>query len=116
MTDKTVYDFAVIGAGVVGNAIARALAGTRHTVALIDARDDVCEGTSKANTAILHTGFDASPGTLESQLVREGYHLTGEYAEQTGIGLKRSGAILVAWDEEEKATLPSLQEKAVKND
>ncbi|MEZ7897191.1 MAG: NAD(P)/FAD-dependent oxidoreductase [Flaviflexus sp.] len=116
MTDKTVYDFAVIGAGVVGNAIARDLAGTRHTVALIDARDDVCEGTSKANTAILHTGFDASPGTLESQLVREGYHLTGEYAEQTGIGLKRSGAILVAWDEEEKATLPSLQEKAVKND
>lgn len=115
MTAPTTYDFVIIGAGVVGNAIARDLAGTQYSVALLDARDDVCEGTSKANTAILHTGFDATPGTLESRLVREGYHLAEEYSHRTGVGLKKSGAILVAWDEEEKATIPSLQEKAVKN-
>lgn len=109
------YDFAVIGAGVVGSAIARELAGTSHTVALIDFRDDVCEGTSKANTAILHTGFDASPGTLESKLVKEGFDLTWDYCEKTNVGLKRSGAVLVAWDEEELSALPSLQEKAVQN-
>lgn len=109
------YDIAVIGAGVIGSAIARQLAGRSNTVVLLDAREDVCEGTSKANTAILHTGFDASPGTLESQLVREGYFLTEDYCEKTGIGLKKSGAVLVAWDEEELAALPSLQEKAEKN-
>ncbi|AZN30937.1 FAD/NAD(P)-binding oxidoreductase [Flaviflexus salsibiostraticola] len=109
------YDVAVIGAGVIGSAIARDLAGTSASVALLDVREDVCEGTSKANTAILHTGFDATPGTLEAELVREGYHLTQEYCEATGVALKRCGAVLVAWDEEEQATLPSLQEKAEKN-
>lgn len=109
------YDFAVIGAGVVGSAIARELAATSHTVALIDFREDVCEGTSKANTAILHTGFDATPGPLESRLVKEGFDLVWDYCEKTNVGLKRSGAVLVAWDEEELAVLPSLQEKAVQN-
>ena len=67
------YDVAVIGAGIVGSAIARELAGHDLTVALLDARNDVGDGTSKANTAILHTGFDAKPGSLESGMVREGY-------------------------------------------
>ena len=58
------FDVVVIGAGIVGSAIARTLAGHELSVALLDARDDVGEGTSKANTAILHTGFDAKPGTL----------------------------------------------------
>ena len=64
-----VYDYVVVGAGIVGSAIARTLAGYDHRVALIEARDDVGDGTSKANTAILHTGFDAKPGTLESAMV-----------------------------------------------
>ncbi len=109
------YDVAVIGAGIVGSAIARTLAGYRLSVALLDARDDVGEGTSKANTAILHTGFDAKPGSLESRLVHEGYHLLGDYAAATGIPVERVGAILVAWDDEQVANLPGLQEKAVAN-
>ncbi len=48
---------------------------------LVEGRDDVGDGTSKANTALLHTGFDATPGTLESRLVARGYHLLGDYAE-----------------------------------
>ena len=64
-------------AGIVGAAIARELAGTRLRVALVEARADVGDGTSKANTAILHTGFDATPGTLESRLVARGYDLLG---------------------------------------
>ena len=71
------YDVAVIGAGIVGSAIARDLAGSALSVVLVEARSDVGDGTSKANTAILHTGFDASPGTLESRLVARGYHLLG---------------------------------------
>lgn len=109
------YDIAVIGAGVVGAAIARDLAGTSNSVVLIEAREDVCEGTSKANTAILHTGYDASPGTLESRLVKRGYELTYPYCEQANVGVRRTGAILVAWDDEQAESLPGLQEKAVKN-
>jgi glycerol-3-phosphate dehydrogenase len=109
------HDVAVIGAGIVGSAIARKLAGYELSVALLDAREDVGDGTSKANTAILHTGFDAKPGTLESRLVREGYHLLSGYAEQTGIPVEHTGAVLVAWDEEQRDALPGLQEKAERN-
>ncbi|HET7067355.1 MAG TPA: NAD(P)/FAD-dependent oxidoreductase [Nocardioides sp.] len=109
------YDVAVIGAGIVGSAIARGLAGSELSVALVEARSDVGDGTSKANTAILHTGFDASPGTLESRLVARGYHLLGEYAEATGIPVERTGAVLVAWNDEELAVLPGLKEKAEAN-
>ncbi|GAA3149420.1 NAD(P)/FAD-dependent oxidoreductase [Streptomyces rameus] len=110
------YDVAIVGAGVVGCAIARELARhPRLRVALVEAQDDVGQGTSKANTAILHTGFDATPGTLEARLVREGYERLGAYAAETGIPVERVGALLVAWDEEQLAALPRLAEKAERN-
>ena len=106
MNTPPVYDVVVIGAGIVGSAIARELAGYELSVALLDARDDVGDGTSKANTAILHTGFDAKPGTLESSMVSRGYHLLSEYAKLTGIPIEHTGAILVAWDQEQLDALP----------
>jgi glycerol-3-phosphate dehydrogenase len=108
-------ELAVIGAGIVGAAIARDLAATSLSVALIEARADVGDGTSKANTAILHTGFDAKPGTLESRLVGRGYELLSAYAEATGIPIERTGAVLVAWSEEELDALPGLKSKAEEN-
>ena len=66
-----VSDVAVIGAGVVGTAVARELARRGSSVTIIEAGNDVGTGTSKANTAILHTGFDATPNTNESRLVRQ---------------------------------------------
>lgn len=111
------YDVAVVGAGVVGSAIARALA--RHPglrVALVEAQDDVGQGTSKANTAILHTGFDAVPGSLEARLVRAGARLLAAYAAESGIPVEPVGALLVAWDEEQLAALPRLAEKAERNE
>jgi len=62
----------IVGAGVVGAAIARTLARYRLDLVLVDAACDVGTGTSKANTAILHTGFDAKPGSLESRLLSRG--------------------------------------------
>lgn len=114
-TAAPTFDVVVIGAGIVGSAVARRLAGYRLSVALLDARDDVGDGTSKANTAILHTGFDATPGTVESRLVREGHHLLSAYARATGIPVERTGAVLVAWDDEQRDALPALQDKAVRN-
>ena len=115
MSCETVVDVVVVGAGIVGAAIARALAGTRLSVTLVEARDDVGDGTSKANTALLHTGFDATPGTVESRLVARGYDLLGGYAEQTGIPVERTGAMLVAWTTEEVDALPGLMVKAEGN-
>ncbi|MFF7981588.1 NAD(P)/FAD-dependent oxidoreductase [Streptomyces sp. NPDC007901] len=111
------YDVTVVGAGVVGSAIARELAARPHLrVALVEAQDDVGQGTSKANTAILHTGFDAHPGTLEARLVREGSRLLAGYAAACGIPVEPVGALLVAWDQEQLAALPDLARKAVRND
>lgn len=109
------FDIVVVGAGVVGAAIARELAALDISVGIVDKRCDVTDGTSKANTAILHTGYDASPGTLESQLVAKGYHLTAAFCDATGISYERTGAVLVAWNDEELENLPSLKDKAEKN-
>ncbi|QIB42368.1 FAD-dependent oxidoreductase [Streptomyces aureoverticillatus] len=109
------YDVTVVGAGVVGAALARELARYRLRVAVVESSDDVGEGTSKANTAILHTGFDAVPGSLEARLVREGQRLLSAYAAECGIPVERVGALLVAWDEEQLAALPGLLEKAGRN-
>jgi glycerol-3-phosphate dehydrogenase len=113
--ELTTFDVAVIGAGLVGSAIARELLAFDLTVVVVEARDDVGDGTSKANTAILHTGFDAKPGTLESRLVRRGYELLTAYAATTAIPVERTGALLVAWTAEELATLPHLRAKADDN-
>ncbi|MFB6526440.1 FAD-dependent oxidoreductase [Streptomyces sp. NPDC056399] len=109
------YDVVVVGAGVVGSAIARTLARHPLRVALVEAANDVGDGTSKANTAILHTGFDAQPGTLEARLVREGHRLLSSYAQETGIPVEPVGALLVAWDEQQRAALPRLAAKAGRN-
>ncbi|GHH86064.1 FAD/NAD(P)-binding oxidoreductase [Streptomyces sulfonofaciens] len=110
------YDVAVIGAGVVGTAVARELARHRALrIALVEAAHDVGEGTSKANTAILHTGFDAVPGSLESRLMADGSHRLARYAAETGIPVERVGALLVAWNEEQRAALPELAAKAGRN-
>jgi len=112
---KKIYDVAIIGAGVVGTAIARELAQHDLSIVLIDAASDVGDGTSKANTAILHTGFDMVPGSLESTLVARGYYLLRDYSREVGIAVEELGALLVAWNEEELANLPKLQAKAVEN-
>jgi glycerol-3-phosphate dehydrogenase len=113
--NQDVFDVAVIGAGVVGCAVARELSAHELSVVLIEARGDVGDVTSKANTAILHTGFDATPETLESRLVARGSALLRDYAAQTGIPVERTGAVLVAWTDEEAELLSTLRRKAERN-
>jgi glycerol-3-phosphate dehydrogenase len=113
--DSAIADVAIIGAGVVGAAIARTLACQDVSCVLIDAANDVGTGTTKANTAILHTGFDTVPGSLESRLLRRGSALLGDYAERAGIPVERTGALLVAWTAEQDAELPGIWDKAHRN-
>jgi len=108
-------DVLIIGAGVVGTAIARTLAQYELSCLVVEAGNDVGTGTTKANTAILHTGFDAVPGSLESRLVRRGAELLRDYAGQAGIPLERTGATLIAWSAQELAQLPAVEDKARAN-
>ncbi len=113
--DATVYDVVIVGGGVVGCAVARLLSHHDLAVAIVEAWPDLGAGTSKANTAILHTGFDATPGSLESKLVARGYALLRAYAPTVGISVEEIGALLVAWDDEQAAVLPNLAAKARTN-
>ena len=106
---------AVIGAGVVGCAIARALSHHQLDVVLIEASDDVGTGTSKANSAILHTGFDAPVGSLESRLVRRGHSLLVDYAGRAGIPMVKTGAVLIAWTEDDTLSLEKIKSAGEEN-
>jgi glycerol-3-phosphate dehydrogenase len=108
-------DVVIVGAGVVGAAIARELSCFELDCLLLEAAADIGAGTSKANTALLHTGFDAHPGTSESRLVPRGYKLLSRYAAGAGIPLARTGALLVAWTAEEHAAFPGIVERAHAN-
>lgn len=105
-------DVAIVGAGDVGAAIARELARFDLRIALLEGGRDVGAGTSKANTAIVHTGFDARPGTLEARLVARGHDLLMAYAGEVGVPLERTGALLVAWDEGQRARFGAIRENA----
>ena len=99
--DHAEVDVVIVGAGVVGAAIARRLSHLDLRIVLIDAADDVGAATSKANTALLHTGFDATPSTKEARLVRQGYDLLRAYCQRAGIAIELTGALLTAWTPEQ---------------
>jgi len=109
------FDIAVIGAGAVGSAIARELSRYQLKVALIESNPDVGMGTSKASTAIWHTGFDAKPGTLEATLMRRSYALMDKYMPEANIPHERLGAVLIAWNQDQLDALPALEKKAHDN-
>jgi L-2-hydroxyglutarate oxidase LhgO len=110
-----VYDAAIIGAGAVGSAIARELSRYVLDVVLLESNSDVGMGTSKASTAIWHTGYDATPGSLESLLLKRGYPLLERFMEEVGSPFERLGGLLIAWTQDQFETLPTLLAKAHKN-
>lgn len=114
MSEK-VFDVAVIGGGVVGAAVAREVARRDCSVIIIDEKNDFGAGTSKANTAILHTGFDTTPGSNESRIVRRGYELLFEYATNSGIAVEQTDAVMVAWNDEQLQQLEPVAKKSIKN-
>ena len=110
-----VHDIAIIGAGVVGCAVFREFVLAGRDCVLIERDADIISGASKANSAILHTGFDATPGTVEAACVREGYRRYGEIRERLNLPLLETGAIVVAWSEEQRASLPGIVAQAHEN-
>ena len=109
------FDVAVIGAGVVGCAVARRFAHAGHRVAVIEKGDDILSGASKANSAILHTGFDAPPGSLELACMQRGYAEYMALRDALNLPVLETGAMVVAWTPEDEARLPALAEQAHSN-
>lgn len=109
------YDVAVIGAGVVGCAVARRFALGGAKVVLLEKGADILSGASKGNSAILHTGFDAPPGSLELSCMQAGYQEYLAIRESLGLPLLESGAMVLAWDDEQAAKLPGIIEAAHAN-
>ncbi|GLQ05393.1 NAD(P)/FAD-dependent oxidoreductase [Sneathiella chinensis] len=109
------FDVAIIGAGVVGCALARRLTLDGAQVVVLEKAPDVLDGASKGNSAILHTGFDAPPGSLEQACIARGYREYLDLSEELGLPILKTGALVLAWNDEQVAKLPSLMEKARKN-
>ena len=109
------YDVLIIGAGVCGSAIARELAKKERKIAVLERESDLCEGTSKANSGIVHAGYDASPKTLKAFLNVRGNAQMGELAEKLDFPFKRTGSLVVTFEEEGKETLQKLLERGKEN-
>ena len=109
------FDVAVIGGGVVGCAVLRALTLAGLKCLLLERGADLLSGASKANSAILHTGFDAPPGSLEVSLMQSGRRRYLEIHEKLGLPLLTTDAVIVAWSPEQANKLPEIVAKAHMN-
>lgn len=108
-------DVLVIGAGAVGCAIARELTKYNLSVVVVEKNSDVGGLASRSNSAIIHTGYDATPGSLESELVVAANPMYDKITKDLNVPYERVGAILPAISEEQFQSLPSLKSKAFKN-
>ncbi len=109
------YDVVIVGAGVVGGLIARELSRFKINVALLEKCNDVAMGTTKANSAIVHGGFDAQNGTLKAKLNVEGTALMPEVCEKLHVPFKKNGSLVVAFSENEMSHIQELYERGIKN-
>ena len=109
------YDIAIIGAGVVGCAIARELSKYRVKACVIEREEDVCCGTSKANSAIIHAGFDATPGKLKAKLNVQGNAMMDQLSKDLDIPFQRNGSLVVCTKDQNREDLEKLLEKGKVN-
>lgn len=109
------YDFIIIGAGVIGTMIAREFSRYQLDVLLMDKENDVSCGATKANSAIVHGGFDDKHGTLKSKLCRQGNLMYPQLNEELNFGYEKRGSLVLAFSDEQIETLYELYENGMKN-
>lgn len=112
---KLNYDVVIIGAGVTGCAIARELSRYDLKICVVEKEEDVCSGTSKANSGIVHAGFDAVPGKLKAKFNIEGSRMMPQLAKELDFDYKQNGSFVLCFHEEEKEALHELYERGLKN-
>lgn len=109
------FDVVIIGAGVTGSAIAREVSRYKLNTCVIEKEEDVCNETSKANSAIIHAGFDAVPGTMKAKLNVMGNAMMDRIAEELDIPFKRNGSLVVCTKEQDSEGLQVLMERGKEN-
>ncbi len=108
-------DVIIIGAGVVGSAIAREISRYAVDTLVIERGPDVCEGTSKANSGIAHAGYDAKPGTLKAKLNVEGSRMMEPLSKELDFPYVRNTSLVLALREEDREVLGKLLDQGVAN-
>lgn len=108
-------DVIIIGAGVTGCAIARELSRYELDICVIEKESDICEGTSKANSGIVHGGFDAKPGTLNARLNVQGNVMMEELSKKLDFPFKRNGSMVVCQSAKEVPVLEELLQRGLTN-
>jgi len=109
------YDVVIIGGGVIGTMIARELSKYRLNIALAEKGEDVSIGATKANSGIIHGGYDANNKKLKGYFSRRGNELFDELEKELNFGFKRVGSMVLAFSEEELKRLEKLKENGIKN-
>lgn len=112
---QVVFDVAIVGGGVVGCAVARRFTLEGAKVVLLEKGNDILSGASKANSAILHTGFDAPSGSLELDCVQAGYKEYLEIFRDFNLSVLKTNAYVVAWNEEQLSQLSEIERQAHQN-
>ncbi|MBR1810525.1 MAG: FAD-dependent oxidoreductase [Clostridia bacterium] len=109
------YDVAIIGAGVTGAMTARLLSSYKLKTVLVEKTNDVAMGASKANSAIVHAGFDAKPGTLKAKLNVKGCAMMPQTCRDLSVPYKNNGSLVVAFSDEEMDTVRELYDRGMAN-
>lgn len=109
------YDVIIIGAGVSGAAVARELSRYDAKICVLEKEEDVCCGTSKANSAIVHAGFDAETGTMKAKLNVRGNERMEQLSKELDFPFRRIGSLVVCGSEEELPRLQELYERGIAN-
>lgn len=109
------YDVIVIGAGVSGSATARELSRYDLKVGVLEKEEDVCCGTSKANSGIVHAGFDARPGSLMAKMNVRGNQMMEQLAEDLDIPFERNGSLVLCFAKDEMERLKKLKKQGEEN-
>ena len=109
------YDVLIIGGGVTGSAISRELSRYDLKTALFEKGEDVCSGTSKANSGIAHAGFDAAPGSWKAKMNIRGSRMLEELSRKLDFPYKRNGSLVLCFDEKDRPHLEKLLEQGKKN-
>jgi glycerol-3-phosphate dehydrogenase len=109
------FDIIVIGGGVIGGTVLRELTKYNVSVCMLEKENDVCMGQSKANSGIVHAGFDAAEGSLKAKFNVAGNKMMPAYAEELGVKYANNGSLVVAFSQEDLATLQVLKARGEAN-
>ena len=109
------YDIAIIGAGISGSAIARELSRYDLNTVILERGSEVCQGTTKANSAIVHGGYDAPPNSLKAKLNVRGNEMYEDLCRELNVEYKNIGSLVIGFNEDDKNHIQELYDRGIKN-